>query len=69
MRSNPVSLAENDRNGDLRIPIEIKEAFGFTPGATVRVEFGNHEVQIMRSSDQLARVFVEPTNHGQLDIR
>jgi MoaA/NifB/PqqE/SkfB family radical SAM enzyme len=35
----------------------------------VQVELGEEEVQIQRSSDQLARVYVEPTNRCNLECR
>lgn len=69
MKHYPTRFAVVDKDGNLKFPREIKEAFCLTPGVIVRVELGDNEVQIQRSRDHLARVYVEPTNRCNLECR
>ncbi len=67
MKFNPTRFAVVDKDGNLKFPTEIQEVFSLTPGAVLRVEIGDNEVQIQRSSDHLARVYIEPTNRCNLE--
>jgi bifunctional DNA-binding transcriptional regulator/antitoxin component of YhaV-PrlF toxin-antitoxin module len=69
LKLNSTFTAEIDEDGNLVLPPEIKQAIGLTPGATVRVETGEDGVRIIRPRNNLARVYVEPTNRCNLECR
>lgn len=67
MKFNPTRFAVIEKDGNLKFPKEIQEVFSLTPGAVLRVETGDKEVQIQPSSDHLTRVYIEPTNRCNLE--
>jgi MoaA/NifB/PqqE/SkfB family radical SAM enzyme len=67
LKFNPTRFAVVDKDGNLKFPPEIKEAFCLTPEMVLRVVIGEDEIQIKRSSDHLARVYIEPTNRCNLE--
>ena len=67
MKFNPTRFAVVDKDGNLKFPPEIKDTLCLTPGTILAVNIGINEVQILRSSDHLARVYIEPTNRCNLE--
>jgi MoaA/NifB/PqqE/SkfB family radical SAM enzyme len=61
--------AQVNAQGDLVIPRETVEKFGLTPGARVRLEEDTNHVRLHRPLTHLAKVYVEPTVHCNLDCR
>jgi MoaA/NifB/PqqE/SkfB family radical SAM enzyme len=61
------SFAEVDEQGRLILPPEIARQYGLTPGAKVRVDNENNVVRLHRPTSQLTRLYVEPTDHCNLD--
>ena len=69
MKVNTTLTGVIDENGNLVLPHEIRQAFGITPGAQVRIEAGENGLRILRPKGNLARVYVEPTNRCNLECR
>ena len=61
-----ISLTEDDQ-GRLILPPEGARRYGLTPGAKVRVDNDNNVVRLHRPTLQLTRLYVEPTDHCNLD--
>ena len=61
------SFAEVDEQGRLILPPEMAQQYGLTPGAKVRVDNENNVVRLHRPTSQLTRLYVEPTDHCNLD--
>jgi len=61
------SFAEVDEQGRLILPPEIAQQYGLAPGAKVRVDNENNVVRLHRPTSQLTRLYVEPTDHCNLD--
>ena len=61
------SFAEVDEQGRLILPPEIARQYGLAPGAKVRVDNENNVVRLHRPTSQLTRLYVEPTDHCNLD--
>ncbi len=61
------SFAEVDEQGRLILPPEIARQYGLVPGAKVRVDNENNVVRLHRPTSQLTRLYVEPTDHCNLD--
>ena len=59
--------AEFDETGRLILPREIKDRYGFAPGAKIRVGDDDNGLQLRRSVSHLARVYIEPTNRCNLN--
>jgi len=58
---------EVDEQGRLVLPPEVVTQYGLTPGAKVRLDNGENFVRLHRPSSQLTRIYVEPTDHCNLD--
>ncbi len=58
---------EVDEQGRLILPPELAKQYGLTPGAKVRVDHGENVVRLHRPISQLTRLYVEPTDHCNLD--
>lgn len=61
------SWAEVDEQGRLILPPELAKQYGLTPGAKVRVDNADNVVRLHRPISQLTRLYVEPTDHCNLD--
>jgi uncharacterized radical SAM superfamily Fe-S cluster-containing enzyme len=61
------SFAEVDEQGRLILPPEMARQYGLTPGAKVRVDNEGNIVRLHRPTSQLTRLYVEPTDHCNLD--
>src|SRR5512143_1815125 len=61
------SFAEVDEQGRLILPPEIAQQYGLLPGAKVRVDNENNVVRLHRPTSQLTCLYVEPTDHCNLD--
>ncbi len=61
------SFAEVDEQGRLILPPEIARQYGLRPGAQVRVDHDQNVVRLHRPTSQLTRLYVEPTDHCNLD--
>jgi MoaA/NifB/PqqE/SkfB family radical SAM enzyme len=60
-------IVEVDEQGRLILPASVMERYGITPGAKIRLEQTDTGIYFSRSSENLARVYVEPTNLCNLD--
>jgi MoaA/NifB/PqqE/SkfB family radical SAM enzyme len=58
---------EVDDNGRMIVPAELARKFGLAPGAKTRIESAGNGLRIRRPTTQLAKVYIEPTNHCNLD--
>ena len=59
--------AEVDDEGRLRLPPEVAARYGLTPGAKVRFDEGKNFVRLHRSVNHLAKVYIEPTDHCNIE--
>ncbi len=59
--------AEVDENGRLIIPPELAEQFGVVPGTRMRVEMEENSFRLHRPITHLAKLYIEPTNHCNID--
>jgi MoaA/NifB/PqqE/SkfB family radical SAM enzyme len=69
MKKRSILTVEVDDLGRFAIPADVGQRFGLTPGAKVRLEEEPGTFSFSRSSNQLARVYIEPTNICNLDCR
>ena len=69
MKKRSILTIQLDDQGHLIIPPGISQRYGLTPGAKVRLEESSVGFGFSRSSANLARVYVEPTNICNLDCR
>ncbi len=60
-------FAEVDEQGRLILPPEIAQQYGLQPGAKTRIDLGDNVVRLHRPTSQLTRLYVEPTDHCNLD--
>lgn len=67
-KSNPLNIQLDDQ-GHLILPEEILQQYGLIPGSISRLELTEMGLVLSRSSNNLARVYVEPTNSCNLDCR
>jgi radical SAM protein with 4Fe4S-binding SPASM domain len=58
---------EVDDRGCVIIPAELSRKFGLSPGSKARIESERNGLRIRRPITQLAKVYIEPTNHCNLD--
>lgn len=58
---------EVDDAGRVILPPELAQAYGLVPGARGRAEAAGNELRLRRSSTHLAKVYIEPTNHCNLE--
>src|SRR3972149_9748265 len=62
-----VTWAEVDEQGRLILPQEIAASYGLTPGSKARLDDGENFVRLHRPTSQLTRIYIEPTDHCNLD--
>jgi len=55
--------------GQVLLPDDLAQKLGITPGSLIRVDEGENEITIRRSSSSLAEVYIELTNRCNLDCR
>jgi MoaA/NifB/PqqE/SkfB family radical SAM enzyme len=67
MKKRSILTIEVDSQGRLILPAEIGKQLGFTAGAKARLDVDNAGIHLSRSSENLARVYVEATNQCNLD--
>ena len=56
-----------DRQGRLVFPAQIAARYGLKPGARLKVDQGPNSILLLRPTSHLARVYVEPTTHCNLE--
>ena len=59
--------AEVDEDGRLILSPELAEQFGVAPGARLRVEVEENNFRLHRPVTQLAKLYIETTNHCNID--
>ncbi len=67
MKKSSILTVEVDSQGRFVLPAEVGKRYGLVPGAKVRLEEESTGLRLSRSSENLARVYVEPTNQCNLD--
>ncbi len=67
MKKRSIITVEVDSQGRFIIPAEVGKRYGVTAGAKVRLEEDATGFRFSRTSENLARVYVEPTNQCNLD--
>lgn len=67
MKKNSLHSIQFDEHGHLILPENILQDYGLSPGATIRLALNADGLNISRSTDSLARIYVEPTNACNLD--
>lgn len=67
MKKRSIVTVEMDHQGRFILPAEVGQRYGFTPGAKVRLEEDGTGIRLSRTSENLARVYIEPTNLCNLD--
>jgi MoaA/NifB/PqqE/SkfB family radical SAM enzyme len=67
MKKSSIVTIEVDSQGHLILPADICQRYGLIPGAKIRLEQNDTGMIFSRSSENLARVYVEPTNLCNLD--
>lgn len=58
-----------NEQGQVLLPEDLILKLGITPGSLIRVEEGENEIIVQRSSNSLAEVYIELTNRCNLDCR
>jgi len=58
-----------DKEGRLVLPKELAEEYGFVPGAEIRIEPNGNGLRLRPPVSRLAKVYIEPTNHCNLECR
>lgn len=61
------TFAEVDEQGRLLLPPAIARQYGLQPGAKARIDLGDNVVRLHRPTSQLTRLYVEPTDHCNLE--
>lgn len=59
--------AQVDEDGRLRLPPELANKFGLTPGAKMRLEIRENAIYLHRPATHLAKLYIEFTNHCNID--
>ncbi len=67
--ANKTQWAEVDREGRLVLPPEVALQFGLAPGARLRIEPDTNSLRLHRSLQQLAKLYLEPTNRCNITCR
>jgi MoaA/NifB/PqqE/SkfB family radical SAM enzyme len=67
MEKNTILPVQLDDQGHLILPPELLARYGLVPGAQVRLSEGDAGFVFSRSTENLARVYIEPTNICNLD--
>src|SRR6056297_102702 len=60
---------EIDKDGNLKIPQEIKEKLNISAGTKLKLEVGNSSMKIKRADPTLTKVYVEPTTNCNLNCK
>jgi MoaA/NifB/PqqE/SkfB family radical SAM enzyme len=68
MRDNEFD-AVFDKEGRLVLPKGLAEEYGFVPGSEIRVKPSASRLQLHPPVTRLAKVYIEPTNHCNLECR
>jgi MoaA/NifB/PqqE/SkfB family radical SAM enzyme len=56
-----------DESGRILLPPAVAEKYGLNPGTRVRIEDNANGLQLLRPITQLARIYIEPTSHCNLN--
>ncbi len=67
MKKSAILTVEVDSQGRFVLPAEVGKRYGLTAGAKVRLEEEPTGLRLSRSTENLARVYVETTNQCNLD--
>lgn len=67
MKKRSTLTIEVDNEGRLFFPTDISERLGFKAGAKIRIEEDDTGIWLSRSSMNLARIYIEPSNQCNLD--
>lgn len=67
MKKRSTLNIEVDDQGRFILPVEVGKRYGLAPGGKARLEEGLNGFRISRSSNSLARVYIEPTTLCNLD--
>ena len=67
MKKRSVITIEVDEQGRMIVPAEVGKRYGVTAGAKIRLEEDATGFRFSRSSEQVARIYIEPTNLCNLD--
>ncbi|MEJ2245295.1 MAG: radical SAM/SPASM domain-containing protein, partial [Acidobacteriota bacterium] len=58
-----------DKEGRLVLPKELTGDYGFVPGSEIRIRASTNGLQLRPPVTRLAKVYIEPTNHCNLECR
>jgi MoaA/NifB/PqqE/SkfB family radical SAM enzyme len=58
-----------DKEGRLVLPKELVEEYGFVPGSEIRIRPSENGLGLRLPVTHLAKVYIEPTNHCNLECR
>ena len=64
MKKRSVITVETDGQGRVILPAEVAKRYGCVAGAKTRLEEDAAGFRFSRSSEHLARIYVEPTNRA-----
>jgi MoaA/NifB/PqqE/SkfB family radical SAM enzyme len=67
MKKRSSITIQADSQGRVMLPAALVKRYGLTPGAKVLLEEGPTGFRVSRSSDNLAHVYIEPTNQCNLE--
>lgn len=67
MKKRTIITVEIDSQGRMILPAEVSKRYGLTAGARVRLDEDPAGIRLSRSSENLARIYIEPTNQCNLD--
>ncbi len=60
-------VTDVNEDGHLVLPPELARRYGLLPGAKIRIESNTNRLTLLRPVNQLAKVYIEPTNRCNLD--
>lgn len=69
MAEEKATWAKVNDQGQLVLPADVVQQLGLVPGATLRIERDTNSVRLHRSIQQLAKVYLEPTNRCNITCR
>jgi MoaA/NifB/PqqE/SkfB family radical SAM enzyme len=69
MKKRSILTIEVDSQGRVILPPDIARRYGLVPGAKTRLEEDAAGFRFSRTSENLARVYIEPTNQCNLNCR
>jgi len=67
LKFTPTRFAVVDEDGNLKFSTETKEAYCLSPLEAFQVEIGDNQIQSHHSSDDLGRIYIEPTSRCNLE--